>query len=204
MKNWKPLFDGASLQGWHRYGRETIGNAWQAANGEIHFVPVAHDRGDLVTDQSFGNFHLKLEWKVSEGGNSGLLFYVQEEPEQYKYSWMSGPEIQLLDNERHPDAQKPKRRAGDLYDLVAAEDGAVKPAGEWNSTELICDNGQLRIIMNSQTILTTMLWDDNWRELIAHSKFADIPEYGTYRSGKIALQDHEDEVWFRNIQIKEL
>ncbi|MEJ8800451.1 3-keto-disaccharide hydrolase [Pontibacter sp. H249] len=204
MSDWKSLFDGSSLQGWHRYGKDTVGKAWRAEAGAIRFVPTANDRGDLVTDQSFGNFHLKLDWKISRGGNSGLLFYVQEDAAQYKYSWMSGPEIQLLDNERHPDAQLPKRKAGDLYDLIAAEEGAVKPAGEWNSTELICDNGHLIILLNSQTILSATLWDTSWKALIANSKFANIPRYGTYKSGKIALQDHEDEVWFRNILIKEI
>ena len=204
MQEWRPLFDGTSLQGLHRYGKDNIGSAWRAEAGVLHFVPIEHERGDLLTDESFENFHLKLEWKISEGGNSGLLFYVQDDPERFEYTWKSGPEIQLLDNERHPDAQKPKRKAGDLYDLIAAEEGAVKQAGEWNSTEVVCDQGRLSIKMNSKIILTTTLWDEHWQELIAHSKFASIPGYGTFMSGKIALQDHENEVWFRNILIREM
>ncbi|MFD2247802.1 3-keto-disaccharide hydrolase [Pontibacter ruber] len=205
---WVALFDGKTTTGWHSYGRKTVASAWKVEYGVLHLAAdskaYGEDSGDLVTDESFEDFHLKLEWKVAPGGNSGILFYVQDQPDKYDRSWKTGPEMQLLDNERHPDAKIPNRKAGDLYDLLAGAPDNANPAGEWNQTEIICDKGRLQFYQNGENILTTTLWDEHWKNLIAHSKFRDYPDFGTFRLGKIVLQDHRDEVWFRNIQVKKL
>ncbi|CAM3829018.1 DUF1080 domain-containing protein [Pontibacter korlensis] len=209
QQKWRSLFDGETTNGWHSYGEQTAGAAWLVEDKVLHLSTAAMHcdgvkGGDLVTDDSFGDFHVKLEWKVPPSGNSGLLFYVQEEPEKYEKSWQSGPEIQLLDNALHADAMIPKRRAGDLYDLLSATKETVKPAGEWNLTELICKSGKVELYLNGEQTLALQLWDKTWQELIRDSKFKDIPGFGSYKSGKIALQDHGDDVWFRNILICEL
>ncbi|HEY4650306.1 MAG TPA: DUF1080 domain-containing protein [Pontibacter sp.] len=205
---WVALFNGENTSGWHSYGSNTAASAWKVEGGVLHLAPASKtygaDSGDLVSDEAFEHFHLKLEWKVAPGGNSGLLFYVQDEPEKYERTWMTGPEMQLLDNERHPDAKIPKRKAGDLYDLIAGTPDNARPAETWNHTEIICDNGRLEFYQNGERIIATTLWDRQWQELIANSKFRDYPGFGTFRSGHIVLQDHRDEVWFRNILIRKL
>jgi hypothetical protein len=203
---WVPLFDGKSTAGWHTYGKTGVGSAWKAENGVLHFDAAAKKAGatggDIVTEQEFDNFHLKLEWKLAPGGNSGVIFYSKEDP-QYPYMWHTGPEMQILDNNAHSDAKIHKHRAGDLYDLIASKE-VVKPVGEWNLAEIVANNGKLEFYLNGQQTLSTTMWDDNWRQLIAGSKFKDMAAFGTIRNGKIGLQDHGDEVWFRNIVIKRL
>lgn len=208
--DWISLFDGETTQGWHTYGKDSIGRAWIVDDGALHLDASnkkdwqTSDGGDIVSEREFDDFHLQLEWKVAENGNSGIIFYVQEDTSKYDYTWNTGLEMQVLDNNGHPDAKIHKHRAGDLYDLIASSPETVKHAGEWNQVEIISNKGQLEFHQNGQKVVETTLWDDNWRELVAGSKFADMPGWGSFKSGKIALQDHGDNVWFRNIRIKEL
>ncbi|MDB5223880.1 MAG: hypothetical protein JWN83_2547 [Chitinophagaceae bacterium] len=207
---WELLFDGTTTTGWHTYGKDSIGKAWKAEDSTLHLDASKEgwqtkDGGDIVTDNEYENFDLKLEWKISEGENSGIMFYVHEDTSKYKYAWESGPEIQVCDNEKNEDGKIDKARAGDLYDLVASSSQQfVKPAGQWNQVEIIADKGKLNLYMNSQHVLSTTLWDDTWKKLIAATKFKTMPGFGTFKKGKIALQDHGADVWFRNIKIKKL
>lgn len=206
---WELLFDGQSTKGWHKYKADTIGHAWKAV-GNTLFLDAAIKKdgkviggGDIVSDREFDNFHLKYDWKVSVKGNSGVIIYAQED-NKYKYPWETGPEMQVLDNNGHPDAKIIKHRAGDLYDLVSSTKETVKPAMEWNSAEIKSKDGKLDFYLNGENILSTTLWDDNWKKLVAGSKFKNMPDFGKYQKGKLGLQDHGDNVWFRNIKIKKL
>ena len=207
---WISLFDGNTTDGWHTYGKQTVGKAWKVDNGTLHLDASkkkdwqTSDGGDLVTDDTFDSFHLQLDWKIAKNGNSGIVFYVQEDPAKYEHTCNTGLEMQVLDNDGHPDAKIHKHRAGDLYDLIASKPENVKPAGEWNQVEIISDDGRLEFHQNGEKVVSTTLWDDNWRKLVAGSKFASMPGWGTFKSGKIALQDHGDNVWYRNIRIKKL
>jgi hypothetical protein len=206
-KDWISLFDGKTTKGWHTYNKTSIGKAWKVENGILHFDATTKKQmpaegGDIVTDEEFDNFHLKLEWKISPNGNSGIIFYSKEDP-QIPNMWQTGPEMQILDDKGHPDAKIQKHHAGDLYDMISSKE-AVKPVGEWNLAEIVANKGKLEFYLNGQQILSTTLWDDNWRKMIANSKFKDMPLFGTIRKGKIGLQDHGDDVWFRNIMIKRL
>ncbi len=205
---WVPLFDGKTTSGWHSYGKMSGAGAWKVDEGALHLDPALKkegaEGGDLVTDEEFDNFDLKLEWKIAAKGNSGIIFYVNEDPEKYPQTYNTGPEMQVLDNNGHPDAKIHKHRAGDLYDLVPCSKETVKPAGEWNSAEIVSKNGKLDLYLNGTKVVSTTLWDDNWKKLVAGSKFASMPGFGTFKSGKIALQDHGDEVWYRNIMIRKL
>jgi len=206
QKGFKPLFDGKTTKGWHTYGKNSAGSGWKAENGILRFDPDAAKNdggGDLVTDAAFKNFHLKLEWKIAPNGNSGIIFYVNENAAKYKNTYETGIEMQVLDNDGHPDGKITKHRAGDLYDLIQSQSEPVKPVGEWNKAEIISLNGKLTLILNSVTVVETVLWDDNFKKLIDGSKFAGWPGFGTFQEGKIALQDHGNRVWYRNIMIKE-
>ncbi|WP_293302106.1 DUF1080 domain-containing protein [Pedobacter sp. UBA4863] len=205
-KGFTPLFDGKTTTGWHTYGKDFAGKAWNAEDGLLHFDPKLKnkDGGDLVTDKEYGNFHLKLEWKVAPKANSGIIFYVKEDLSKYKQTYLTGPEMQVLDNDGHPDGKITKHRAGDLYDMIKSKSEPVKAVGEWNLAEIISNKGKLTFKLNGKKVVETTMWDENWKNLIAGSKFAKWEGFGTYKTGKIALQDHGDEVWFRNIMIKEL
>lgn len=207
---WEPLFDGKTTKGWHSYGRDFVGKAWKVEDGALHLDASnkkdwqTADGGDIVTDQEFDNFHLKLEWKIAPKGNSGIILFVHEDLSKYKNTWNTGLEMQVLDNNGHPDAKIHKHRAGDLYDLIASSKETVKPVGEWNQVEVISNKGKLEFFLNGEKVVSTTLWDDNWRSMVKGSKFANMPGFGTFKKGKIALQDHGDDVWYRNIMIKRL
>jgi hypothetical protein len=206
------LFDGKSTAGWHTYRKDAAGKIWKVENGTIHLDPAAKketptEGGDLVTNEEFENFHLKLEWKISPKGNSGIIFFINEDA-KYNNTYESGMEMQVLDNGTptslgHPDAKIYTHRAGDLYDLLPAKE-AVKPAGEWNAAEIVANKGKLDFYLNGQHTLSTTLWNDNWRNMIAISKFKNMPGFGKFNKGRISLQEHGDEVWYRNIMIKKL
>ena len=206
---WQLLFDGTTTNGWHTYGKSTIGKAWKAEGGTLRLDAASKrdwqtaEGGDIVTENEYDNFDLQLEWKVAPKGNSGIMFYVKEDP-QYPYPWHTGPEIQVLDNAGHADAQITKHRAGDLYDLISASKETVKPAGEWNSVRIVANKGKLDCYLNGEHVINTTLWNDEWNKLVANSKFKDMPGFGKFQRGKISLQDHGDNVWFRNIKIKSL
>ena len=205
-KGFKSIFDGKTTTGWHTYGKTTAGSAWKVEDGVLHFDPEAAKNGqggDLVTDLEYTNFHLKLEWKVAPKSNSGIIFYVNEDLTKYKNTYETGLEMQVLDNDGHPDGKIEKHRAGDLYDLIKSTTEPVKPVGEWNSVDIVCKFGKLQMLLNGVKVVETMLWDDKFKALVAGSKFATWPGFAAFQSGKIALQDHGDNVWYRNIMIKE-
>jgi hypothetical protein len=206
------LFDGKTTNGWHSYGKTSAGTAWKVVDGALYLDAASKKNnatgGDLVTNEEFNNYHLKLEWKISPKGNSGIIFNLHEDPSKYENTYNTGPEMQVLDNGTptrlgHSDAKIFTHRAGDLYDLLASKE-AAKPQGEWNLAEIVLNNGKLDFYLNGQHTLSTTMWDENWKQMKSISKFKDMSGFGTIVKGKIALQDHGDEVWFRNIRIKKL
>jgi hypothetical protein len=209
-EGWKVLFDGKTTNGWHSYGKQNVGNEWKVEDGVLHLDASTKDKqsGDLVTNDEYENFDLKLDWKISEKGNSGIIFYVNEDPAKYPETYETGIEMQVLDNGTptrlgQPDGKLYTHRAGDLYDLMASKEVA-NPLGQWNQVEIKSLNGKLDFYMNGQHTLSTHLWDENWQKMIAISKFKKMPGFGIFKKGKIALQDHGDDVWFKNIRIKTL
>ena len=217
---WISLFDGETLNGWHQYNGTTIGDEWSVVDNTLVFDPAKkRNYGDggknIVTDREFTSFILSIEWKVAEVGNSGLFWAVQE-GEEFGEPYLTGPEIQILDNERHPDAlANPKyHQAGALYDMVQPTADVCNPAGEWNHVVLTIDhnNNNGRVVLNGTEIVTFPVHGPEWEALITASKFGDTslphythaPKFGQFKTGKIGLQDHGDKVAFRNIKIKEL
>jgi hypothetical protein len=151
----------------------------------------------------FENFELALRWKIQPCGNSGIMFNVLE-TDSVEYAWNTGPEMQVLDNECHPDAKIVKHRAGDLYDMITSSKETVKPAGEWNNVRIISDHGQVAFWLNGENIVSFAIDNPEWDTLIANSKFKDMQGFGKANKGHISLQDHGDKVWYRNIKIREI
>lgn len=204
-RSWISLFDGKTTKGWTTYGKDTLGSSWKVEDGTLHLdASDKNGRGDIIHELELENFHLKLDWKIAKNGNSGIIFWVQNDPSKYKYVWYTGPEMQVLDNDGHADAKINKHRAGNLYDLISGKEGVIKPVGEWNTAEIISNRGKLEFKLNGETILTTTYGDEQWNQMIANSKFKSMPAFGKNFKGHIALQDHGDHVWFRNIVVKKL
>ncbi len=209
---WQLMFDGKTSKGWRGYKKDHFPNGWVVENGTIQCLGSGRgeagskEGGDIIFDKEFQNFELTLEWKISEGGNSGI-FYLGEE--KLDYIWKTAPEMQVLDNEKHPDAKLGKdgnRQAGSLYDLIPAKPQNAKPVGEWNKIEIIVYKGTVVHKQNGVTVLEYHLWTPEWNEMVAKSKFPKLnKDWAEVASkGYIGLQDHGDDVWYRNIKIKEL
>ncbi len=208
------MFDGKTTEGWRSYNKTTFPSDWSVEDGALRLKGSGNGEagsgngGDLVFgNQKFSNFALRLEWKISEGGNSGIFYLAQEVPG--KEIWRNAPEMQVLDNDRHPDAMLGKdgnRQAGSLYDLIPAKPQNAKPAGEWNSIEIICYQGTIVHKMNGATVLEYHLWTPEWNELVKHSKFPTYnPDWANVaKEGVIGFQDHGNDVWYRNIRIRKL
>lgn len=207
---WHLIFDGKTTQGWHKYGGGAVGSAWKVREGYLCLDTSVKenwqikDGGDIVSDEEYENFDLQLEWKIAKDGNSGIMIYIHEDKIKYNWPWETGPEMQVLDNIGHPDSKIIKHRAGDLYDLISCSKETVKPFGEWNLAEIRSLNGKLDLYLNGENVVSTTLWDDNWKKMVAGSKFKTMPGFGTYQKGRIGLQDHGNEVCFRNIKIRKL
>jgi hypothetical protein len=205
QQGWKLLFDGKSSAGWHTYNQKTFGSGWKISDGTL-YRDVSHQignpaEGDLCTNDVYENFDLKLQWKISKNGNSGVMFLVHESPD-YDAPYLTGPEMQVLDNEGHPDGKIHKHRSGDLYDLIASSSEPVHRVGEWNDAEIKLDHGKLTLYLNGVEVVSTTMWDQEWNDLVKGSKFSKMPAFAKYKSGHIDLQDHGNDVWFRNIRIK--
>lgn len=213
-QGWILLFDGKTAEGWRGYNMTYFPSGWIIDNGSLKCNDSgrgeagATNGGDIIySGEKFSNFDLKIEWKISEGGNSGI-FYLGKEVAGWKI-FKTCPEMQVLDNERHPDAllgENGNRKAGSLYDIIPANPQNAKPAGEWNSVEIICYQGTVVHKMNGESILEYHLWTPEWYEMVKTSKFPTLnPDWANIaKEGIIGLQDHGNDVWFRNIKIRKL
>lgn len=205
--DWVDLSWGEELDGWKAYNSGEI-TRWTIEDGVIAFTPSEESSGseNLITDKQYTSFELSLDWKIAEGGNSGIMWGVQE-GEQFNEPYLTGPEIQILDNQRHPDAENgPIRQSGALYDMVPPGQDLTKPAGQWNEMVIRIDQkaNSGTVTMNGTTTTEFPLYGEEWETLVGDSKFSDWEEFGKHKTGHIALQDHGDKVWFRNVRIKEL
>lgn len=207
---WVSLTDGKTFNNWHVYNKagQAITDKWKIVDGAMVFSGKGKGEphgDDLVSDKEYENFELELEWKISEGGNSGIFYGVFED-KKYGVPYLTGPEIQVLDNERHPDAKEGKngnRKAGSLYDMIPSASEA-KPAGSWNKVRIIKNKGQITVYQNDKLAVSYPTEGSQWDAMVADSKFKTWQGFGKYAKGKIGLQDHGDVVSYRNIRIKEL
>lgn len=214
------LFGGDSLTGWRGYDKDHVPNKWSADGDTLKFTDSPSEiedpeSGDLIFAHEFKNFELNFDWRISKGGNSGVFILGKEVKDEPLY--ISAPEYQILDNKRHPDADKGEngnRKSASLYDMIPADPQNSKPAGEWNTGKIVVDEGDVTYYQNGESVVEYKLWTDKWTDLLQDSKFSeeDWPLAfellnnigGDNKSGVIGLQDHGDDVSYKNITLKEL
>lgn len=211
---WRLLFDGKSADQWRNYRKEEMSKGWVVKNGEL--VRKEAGAGDIISKDQFEGFELQLEYKISEGGNSGLMFHVTEESDA---PWHTGPEIQIQDNVAGHDPQK----AGWLYQLYQPVkpawaimfenqvgfkspdvDDATRPVGQWNHIFLRVHPLQSEVCINGVSYYYFNKGSDDWNERVAKSKFAQFPKFGKATKGHVVLQDHGNLVSFHNIKVRDL
>lgn len=203
-EGWVSLFDGVSLDQWHLYGQTGPVSGWTAVDGTLHHDPSNGEEEDLVSDGIYEDFELMLQWKIQACGNSGIFWNVVEDKEKYSKGYLTGPEMQILDNTCHPDAKFPTHRSGDLYDMIESSVENVKPAGQWNSVKIRSYKGSMELWQNDVKVVSFEMHTPAWDAMVAKSKFKNMPDFGKARKGHIVLQDHTDRVWFKDIKIRAL
>ena len=192
---WSLLFDGTSTDQWRNYKKDGISDGWVVKDGVL--TRAKKGAGDIITKQKFAAFEIVLDYKISAGGNSGLMFRVTEDGDR---PWHSGPEIQIQDNKDGHDPQK----AGWLYQFYSTEKDATKPAGEWNTLKVLITPERCVHTMNGTKYVEYVIGSDDWNAKLAASKFSKFPGFAAAAEGHICLQDHGNEVSFRNIKIREV
>ncbi|MBC7920561.1 MAG: DUF1080 domain-containing protein [Ferruginibacter sp.] len=207
-EGWRLLFDGKSTAAFRGYNQPAFPTqGWKAQDGllVVEAAPGGpKDRlgGDIVTKEQFDNFEFKLDFKLSPGANSGILYLVKETKDP---SWHSAPEFQLIDNEvwaKQLDMNK--RRTGDAYDMQASVRDAMKPIGEWNEAMIRVKDGQVEHWLNGQKVVAYTLGSPEWKTKVKGSKFAAYPEYGASKKGYLGIQEHGHQLWFRNLKVREI
>lgn len=195
------LFDGKLADAFRGYKQDSFPEkSWVIENGALKTIPGS-EAVDLVTKETFENFDLELDWKISPGGNSGIIYHVAEDLPQ---SYHTGPEMQVLDDSKHKDGGNPKTSAGALYAMIAPQNKVLKPVGEWNHARLLVQGNHVEHWLNGRKIVSYELGSPELEKLIGSSKFKDLPRFAKEKTGHIALQHHHDEVWYRNISIRKL
>jgi hypothetical protein len=192
-------FDGSTLDSFRGYGVEEIGSGWGMDSGVLHLDGTKS--GDIMTKQEFGDFELEFDWKISEAGNSGVMYRVSLGD---KKAYFSGPEYQILDDDKHKDGKLESHRSGSLYALYVPKNKTLKPVGEWNKTKIVLKGNSVEHWLNGKKVVEAELGSDDWNEKVAASKFQKWKKFGKNKKGHICFQDHGDPVWYRNIKIKSM
>lgn len=212
-EGWQLLFDGEDPgEHWRGYCNDAFPDSgWTVEDNAIKVIGTgageASGGGDIVTKEKYSDFELELEWKVEEGGNSGIFYLAEELCDEGEPIWKTAPEYQILDNENHPDAELGEdgnRQAASLYDMIPADPQNANPHGEWNKARILVYQGTVVHFQNDEKVLEYHLWTNDWEEMVENSKFDEFPGFvDVAKEGYIGLQDHGNDVWFRNIKIRE-
>ena len=197
-QGWVSLFDGKTFKGWRNYKGEGVKDGWKVVDGTMQHTV---NGGDLITESQYGDYELKLDWKISEKGNSGIFFGVQEsQPKIY----FTGIEMQILDDQKHPDGKFEKHVSGACYGLYKPPAGAVGPVGSWNKVRVLKEGDHYQFFLNGVKTADFKTESEAFKTLVANSKFKKWPAFATHLKGHIGLQDHGDVVNFRNLKIREI
>jgi hypothetical protein len=201
QEHFRPLFDGKTSQGWRGFKKDAFpAQGWEIVDGALH-AKEHGGGGDLVTVDEFGDFDLRFEWKVAPGSNSGVMYRTGEQTDA---PYMTAPEYQVLDDDKHPDGKDPRTAAAALYGLYPCSNKALHAVGQWNSGRIVVRGNHAEHWLNGVKGVEAELDSADWKQKVAASKFAAWPLFGTLAKGRIDLQDHGDEVWYRSIRIREL
>lgn len=201
-----PLFDGQSFNGWHGFNKTGEIPNWAIEDGALVCLGAAADAhgGDIVTDKEYDNFELTWDWKVTPGANSGVMYHVIEDA-KYQAPYETGPEYQVIDDIGFPEKLEDWQKAAADYAMyLPNEKKQLKPVGEWNSSKIVFNRGHVEHWLNGEKVIEFTAWDDAWNKLKTDGKWKDYPDYGSAKKGHIALQDHGNKVYFKNIMIREL
>jgi hypothetical protein len=206
--DWINLFDGSDLSGYRIFAfPDANSDRWTAEDGVLSLAARAEGSKSkldlIITTESIGDFEFSFEWKMSPGGNGGIFYMVKDDP-QYTKPWHTGLEMQLLDNGGHVEGKIKTHRSGDLYDLIESNKDTTLPAGEWNQSRIVRRGNEVEQWMNGNLAVSFTIGSSEWNALISKSKYAEWPEYGKVDQGHLILQDHGDQISFRNLKLKEL
>ena len=199
---WTLLFNGSDMSQWRTYKSKGT-QGWVVENGEMIATGTSEQNADIISIDTFSNFELSLEWNISAEGNSGIFFNVNEKA-QLNFVYESGPEYQLIDDAGYPADLKGWQKTGANYGMHGPIIENINPQGEWNHSRLIVDDGYVQHWLNDRLVVKYFLWTEDWSERIKDSKWKDYPAYGKYKSGHLALQDHGNQIRFRNIKIRRI
>lgn len=205
-EGWQLLFDGKTLNGWRDYNGDSLTAPWFVEEGTIQAKGTgADEHGYIVTDKMYENFELVWDWKIADGGNSGVLYHVVENP-KFAVPYVTGPEYQLIDNLGFPEPLEEWQKTAANYAMHVPDTAKliIKPAGEWNTSKIVFDNGHVEHWLNGEKVVEFEAWTEDWFSRKNSGKWENAPEYGLARKGVICLQDHGSAAWFRNVKIKEL
>ena len=201
---WQLLFDGKTTKGWHGYNMQRIPNVWSVEDGcMVVFGTGGGEEQDVITDGKYRNFAFTVEYKLSKGANSGIIFQVKEDM-KYTYPYETGPEFQLIDHENWPDKLEDWQIHGANYAMYPPKAKPYHPVGEWNRLLLVVNGNSVTQLINGVEVVRYEKYSDEWNKLRNSGKWADFPDYGIVDEGYIALQNHGTKLWFRNIKIKNL
>ena len=201
---WQVLFAGDSTASWRGFRREGFpSKCWTMEDRSLKTNAGCDksDQVDIITKDKYKNFELELEWRVSPGANSGIIYLVSEAENE---TWKTGPEMQVLDDEKHPDGKEPKTSAGSLFALIAPVNKTLRPVGEFNQARVVVRNGHVEHWLNGKKVLEYDLGSELLKGLIAQSKFKAYSQFAQNTEGYVALQYHGGDVWFRNVRIRTL
>jgi type 1 glutamine amidotransferase len=199
--NWKLLFDGKTTTNWRGFKQEGFpSQGWSVRDGMLIHRAGAGG-GDIITTGEYENFEFSCDWRIARNGNSGIMYHCDE---AHGATWETGPEMQILDDSGHMDGKKAKTRAGTMYDVFPCAFDVCRPAGEWNHAMISVRGSQVEFNLNGFPVVKVNVDSDEYRKAIADSKWTKYPDYNTKKTGHIALQDHGDEVMFRDIKVREL
>ncbi len=203
---WKYLFDGESTEGWRGFNENELPESWVVEEGALKSLGKGGDiGGDIVYgSEIFGEFELYLEWKISEGGNSGIFYHVVE-GEKYDAAYNSAPEYQLIDQIGFPVKLEPWQSIGADYGMYNPDyEGAINIVGDWNTSRILFSKEKVTYWLNGKKTVEFVPWSEDWNKRKNDGKWKDYPDYGKAESGLIGLQDHGSFIWFRNIKIRKL
>ncbi|NQZ58148.1 MAG: DUF1080 domain-containing protein [Lentisphaeraceae bacterium] len=198
-EGWQLLFNGKDISQWRNFKKQTVNKKWKIVDGSMSLS--ARRGGDLITKKQYENFDFKLEWKISENGNSGVFILVDEKGKQI---YSHAPEIQILDNEGHRDKKLPTHRSGSLYDMIEAPAASQKKAGQWNKLRILLNRRHLQIWQNNIQTVDIVIGSEKWNKVLAKSKFKNWQGFAKNSTGHLGLQDHGNVVFYKNLKIREI